>query len=230
MVFQKTGKEEHKDKSKEKFFKKQKVLESLNQDSLELESAVTDLSHNSHEEADNSKDNNVDNNNSNMHSMKLMNKSQRMQTHNHHKRRNDSTLIIASSKDKKVLKCRVDQMEYLKQIFKNQKLKNNNYVIGDSFRQTTSPNKNKKPHSYNIDSKLKQVNDDEGNYLFSYQPNKKEKQKELRKYMKTKRVHERQNQEQKEFEKNTARRLTIMYISIKYIRHSAILSVWSIYL
>ena len=35
---------------------------------------------------------------------------------------------------------------------------------------------------------------------------------------------------QKEFEKNSARRLTIMYICIKYIRHSAILSVWGVYL
>lgn len=180
-------KNEDKDKSKEKFYKKQKVLEQNNQDSLELESAVTDLSHNSYEEAENYKGN-LDKNNS----IKKMSKSQKMQATCNKRRKEESNFMTISTTNKKVLKCRVDQFEYLKQIQKHQKVKHNNYIIGDSFRQTTSPGKDKSIQNNNslIDPKEQQVNAN------------KNKQIELRKYMKKKRCEDKRKQEDKEFEKN----------------------------
>jgi hypothetical protein len=180
-------KNEDKDKSKEKFYKKQKVLEQNNQDSLELESAVTDLSHNSYEEAENSKGS-LDKNNS----IKKMSKSQKMQATCNKRRKEESNFMTISTTNKKVLKCRVDQFEYLKQIQKHQKVKHNNYIIGDSFRQTTSPGKDKSIQNNNslIDPKEQQVNAN------------KNKQIELRKYMKKKRCEDKRKQEDKEFEKN----------------------------
>ena len=203
---------EIRDKTKETFFKKHKALENHFQDSLDLESVNTDLSHHSHEEIENSNESNL------IISAKLSNnESQKFYIYNnnniHTKRKTDpGSLSVTSPRSKKIYKNKVDQFEFLKQIYKNKKLRskknnnstknknNNNHIVGDSFRQGTSPSKKEAIHKL-IDSKVKQVNDNEGNYLFSYQQNK-QKKNDVKKYMRNKKIKDKIKQANKENEQN----------------------------